>query len=144
MPLALRISQTVDAATLTPEADHLAVDPAVSPFGVLAGQSADQCLDVPAGRWPAGPAAHGLGGPAAAEDVAVPAHDRFRGDQQPQPLAACFGYHAEQGRNQGPVRPVQLRLARLPPLQDGELVAQDQDLGGLPYLLAPGEPQPCD
>jgi hypothetical protein len=59
-------------------------------------------------------------------------------------MAACFGYHAEQGRNQGPVRPVQLRLARLPLLQDGELVAQDQDLGGLPYLLAPGEPQPGD
>ena len=27
---------------------------------------------------------------------------------------------------------------RLPPSQDGELVAQDQDLGGLPRLLAPG------
>ena len=42
------------------------------------------------------------------------------------------------------VRPVQLWPARLPPLQDGELVAQDQDLSGLPYLLAPGEPQPRD
>ena len=28
-----------------------------------------------------------------------------------------------------------VRAARLPPLQDGELVAQDQDLGGLPCLL---------
>ena len=28
--------------------------------------------------------------------------------------------------------------ARLPPLHDGELVAQDQDLGSLPRLLAPG------
>ena len=27
-------------------------------------------------------------------------------------------------------------------LQDGEMVAQDQDLGGLPRLLAPGQPQP--
>jgi hypothetical protein len=26
-------------------------------------------------------------------------------------------------------------------LQDGELVAQDQDLGGLPRILAPGQPQ---
>jgi hypothetical protein len=31
---------------------------------------------------------------------------------------------------------------RLPPLQDGELVAQDQDLRGLPRLLTPGQPQP--
>jgi hypothetical protein len=27
----------------------------------------------------------------------------------PQPLAACVGYYAEQGSEQGPVRPVQLR-----------------------------------
>jgi len=57
-------------------------------------------------------------------------------------VATGFGYHAEQGREQGPVRPVQLGAARLPPLQDRELVAQDQDLGGLPRLLAPGQPQP--
>ena len=40
------------------------------------------------------------------------------------------------------VRPVQFRAARLPPLQDGELVAQDQDLCGLPCFLTPGHPQP--
>ena len=57
-------------------------------------------------------------------------------------VAAGFRYHAEQGREQGPVRPVELRAARLPPLQDRELVAQDQDLGGLPRLLTPGQPQP--
>jgi hypothetical protein len=78
----------------------------------------------------------------AADDVAVPAHDGVRGDQRPQTLTARFRYHAEQGREQGPVRPIQLRAARLPPLQDGELVAQDQHLGGLPRLLTPGQPQP--
>jgi hypothetical protein len=62
--------------------------------------------------------------------------------QQPQPVAVRFRYHAEQGGEQGPVRPGQFRAARLPPLQDGELVAQDQDFGGLPRLLAPGQPQP--
>jgi hypothetical protein len=36
---------------------------------------------------------------------------------------ACFRHHAQQGREQGAVRPVQLQAARLPPLQDGELVA---------------------
>jgi hypothetical protein len=80
---------------------------------------------------------------AAPDDVAVPAHDGVRGDHKPQPVAAGFGYHAEQCREQGPVCPGQLRAARLPPLQDGELVAQDQDLGGFPRLLASGQPQPC-
>jgi hypothetical protein len=64
------------------------------------------------------------------------------GDQQPQPLAPRFRYHAEQGREQGAARPVQFRTARLAPLQHGELVAQDQDLGNPPRLLAPGQLQP--
>jgi hypothetical protein len=29
-------------------------------------------------------------------------------------------------------------------LQDGELVAQDQDLGDAPRFVAPGQPQPRD
>jgi len=58
-------------------------------------------------------------------------------------VAARCGYHGEQGREQGPVCPVELRAARLPPLQDGEMVAQDQDFGGFPRLLARGQPQPC-
>ena len=77
-----------------------------------------------------------------ADDVAVPAQDRVRGDQQPQPLAPRFRYHAEQGHKQGSIRPIQVRAAWLPPLQDGELVTQDQDLGGLLGLLTPRQPQP--
>ncbi len=87
------------------------------------------------GRWSAGPAAHGPGGPPAAGDAGVPAQDRLRGDQQPQALAACFRDHAGQGCGQGPVRPVQVRAARLPPLPYGELVGQDQDPCGRPCLL---------
>ena len=45
----------------------------------------------------------------ASDDVAVPAHDRVRSDQQPQPLTSRFRYHAEQGREQCPVRPGQVR-----------------------------------
>ena len=127
---------------LNPQAGELAVDPAVSPFGVLAGQPEDQGSNVPAGRRPAGPSALGSTGPAVADDVAVPVQDRVRGDQQPQPLAARFQYHSEQQRDQGPVRPVQVRAARLPTLQDGQLVAQEQDLCGLPCSLAPRQPQP--
>jgi len=124
------------------ESGQFAMDPAIPPVGVLTSQPSDQCPDVAPGRWPAGPAARGPGGPAAADDVAVPAQDGVRGDQQPQPLAARFRYRAEQDREQCPVRPVQFRAARLPPLQHGELVAQDQDLGDQPYLPALGQPQP--
>src|SRR6185312_1792126 len=128
IPAFFRISHTVDAATFTPR-------PASSPWilryprsGVLTGQPEDQGTDVPAGRRPAGLTAHGPAGPAAADDVAVPAQDRLRSDQQPQPVAPRSRYHAKQGREQGSVRPVHVRAARLPPLQYGELVAQDQDL----------------
>jgi hypothetical protein len=57
-------------------------------------------------------------------------------------LASRFGYDAEQGSEQGPVRPAQLRPLRLPALHHGELVAQDQDFRGLAHLLTPRQPQP--
>jgi hypothetical protein len=76
------------------------------------------------------------------DTVVVPAHDRVRGNQQPQPRTPCFGYHAEQGREQSPVRPGQVPAAWLPPLQDSELMAQDQDFRCLPGLLTPRQPQP--
>ena len=67
----------------------------------------------------------------------MPAEDRVRGDQQMLLMVAGFRYQAEQGRQERPVRPFQFRAARLLPLQDGELVAQDQVLCGLPSLLTP-------
>jgi len=72
----------------------------------------------------------------------MPAQYRFRVTRSRKSVAATLRYHTEQRREQGPVRPVQLRAAR-PPLQDRELVAKDQDFGGLPRLLTPGQPQPC-
>ena len=53
-------------------------------------------------------------------------------DQEEHGARACPAYA------EGPVRPVHVRAARLPSLQDGELVAQEQDFGGLPRLLVPG------
>ncbi len=106
------------------------------------GEPKNQGPGVAAGGRSAGLAAHGPGGPAAADDVAVPAHDRVRGDQQTQPVAAHLRYHDEQCREQCPVRPAQGRAARLPTLQDGELVTQDQDLCGLPCLLTLRQHQP--
>src|SRR5512135_2576715 len=92
MPAFFRISHTVDAATFTPR-------PASSPWilryphsGFSRALPEDQGFDVPAGRWAAGLAVQGPRRPAAAGDVAVPAQDLFRGDQQPQSVAPRFGY----------------------------------------------------
>jgi hypothetical protein len=53
-----------------------------------AGQPEDRGPDALAGGRAAGGAARGPRCPAAAGDVAVPAQDRVRGDQQPQTVAA--------------------------------------------------------
>jgi hypothetical protein len=56
------------------------------------------------------------------------------------PWRRAFGITLSKVRQERPVRPIQLRALRLLPLQDGELVVQDQDLCGLPRLLTPGGP----
>jgi hypothetical protein len=60
------------------------------------------------------------------------------------PWRCAFGITPNRVASRARFRPVQLRAARLMALQDGELVAQDQDLGGLPRILAPGQPRPRD
>jgi len=80
-------------------------------------------------RWPRGP-----GGPAAADDVAVPAQDRVQGNQQSRPLAPCFGYHAE-GRGQGPVRPGQFWRRDCRRCKAASWWRRMQDFRGLPGLL---------
>jgi hypothetical protein len=103
MPLALGISHTVDAATLTPR-------PASSPWILRYPHPA---LSRASRRTRALMFRRVAGRPvlprmdlAAADDVAVPAHDRVRRDEQPKPLtAARLRYHACQGREQRAVRP---------------------------------------
>ena len=58
------------------------------------------------------------------------------------PWRRAFGITLSRVARSTPVCPVQVRAAWLLPLQDGELVAQEQDLCGLPCFLAPGQPQP--
>jgi hypothetical protein len=148
MPLALRISHTVDAATLTPR-------PASSPwilryphsgfsrasrrtralmFRRMAGRPVLPCMDLAAQRR-----------------LTISRCQRrivSGATSSRSPWRRTFRYHAEQSHEQGPVRPVQPRPARLPPLKYDELMAQDQDLRCLPRLLTPGQPQPsgdpCD
>jgi hypothetical protein len=137
----LRISHTSGAATRGSQAGPFTVDPAVPPSGVLACEPADQGLDVPPCRRPAGPSAHGPGGPGGGRWRGASAGS-CPGGQQPQPLAAHLRYHACQGREQRAVRPRQLRAGRRLALQDHKLLAQDHDLGDLLRLLTPGQPQP--
>ena len=100
-----------------------------------------RALDVPTGGRAAGPAALGSGGLAAATMLRCQRRI-VSGVTSSRRPGAVLRYHTQQSREQCPVRPGQVRAARLPPLQDGELVAQDQDLRGLPRLLTPGQPQP--
>ena len=53
---------------------------AISPGGILGGQAHDQGADAGGDGGSARPGARG--GPAAADELAVPAQDRGRGDQE--------------------------------------------------------------
>ena len=142
MPLALRISHTVDAATFMPS-------PASSPwilrypqpgFSRASRRTRAWMLRRVAGR----PVLPGM-------DLAARRRQTMSRCQRTivsgvissrSPWRRAFGIDAEQGSEQGPVRPVQLQPQRLPALQHADLVAQDQDLRGLPHLLTPRQPQP--
>lgn len=122
MPLALRISRTPRHRAWVRQ---FAVDLAVSPARIFLRQPADQGLDVSAG----GRSCHAWtwrtddgGTMSRCQRRIVSGVTSSR-----SPWRRAFGHHAEQGRYECPLRPVQLRAARLPPLQDGEM-AQDQNL----------------
>ena len=72
-------------ADLVAEAGEFAVDASVSPGGVLGGQADDQGAQ--AGGDGRSTGSDGLGGPAAGDELAVPAQDGGRGDEQPEASA---------------------------------------------------------
>jgi hypothetical protein len=65
----------------------------------------------------------GLRGPAASDDVAVPAQDGLRRDDQTTASTVAFGNDVEQQRNEGPVSPAHLGSGVDLALQHGELVS---------------------
>ena len=70
-------------ADLVAESGEFAVDAPIAPRRVLGGQAKDQSADA---GGDGGSAGAGLrGGPAASEELAVPAQDRGRGDQESAP-----------------------------------------------------------
>jgi hypothetical protein len=86
-------------------------------------RSDDQCADAGGGGGPTGPCR--LGGPAPGDELAVPAQDRGRRDDQ---VHAAPGWEetGESG-DQGAVGPARPRT-RDASAKDGELMAKDQDL----------------
>jgi hypothetical protein len=78
IPVARRIVQTVEAP-IGSRAGQLAVDASIAPGGVLGGQADDDGAQ--AGGDGGAPGPDGLGGPAAGDQLAVPAEDRRRRDE---------------------------------------------------------------
>ena len=123
MPACVQDGPDGGGADLVAEAGELAVDASVSPGGVLGGQADHQGAQ--AGGDGGSTGSGRLCGPAAGDELAVPAQDRGRGDEQPE--AAADGQQPGEGGDQGAVGPGHQR-ARRASLEHGELVAQDQDL----------------
>jgi hypothetical protein len=79
----------------------------------------------------------GLRGPAASDDVTVPAQDGLRRDNQTQAPTAALGDDVQQEREEGPISPGRLRPRVDLALRHGELVTKEQDLRGLARLGTP-------
>jgi hypothetical protein len=88
------------------QAGQLTVDPAVAPPRILAGQAKHQAAHIAVDRRAPGPFAPGLGCPASANDVAMPAQRRIRGHHHPQVgPPGCAGSHRAAPRSApGPPR----------------------------------------
>jgi hypothetical protein len=119
MPWILRISQTVEGATLSQDGEF-AVDSAVSPAGVVVRQAPDEGSDAADGGASAGSC--GARCAAAVQQVTVPAQDGVGTDDQLKLSQGGSRDLVEQGSEERPVgrgEPWFIDSA----LQDGELVA---------------------
>ena len=105
------------------EACEFAVDGSVAPAWVLLGQPPHRRADAAVRTRAPGAFVAGLRGPAASDDVTVPAQDGLRRDNQTQASTVAFGNDVEQERDQCPVGPAHLGSGLDLALQHGELVA---------------------
>ena len=112
------------------EADQFAVYAAVAPGGVLGCQAEDQGADRRVDGWSA---AVGMGvGQVAGDQLAVPAKQGSRGDEERRPTRP--GEQAGQGCQDDPVGGLQVGAVDLA-MQDRDLVAQHQQLHVLGAVL---------
>ena len=119
------------------EPDQLAMDPPVTPAGILGGHPQHQLLEARTGWWPA---AATRNAPAAADQVAMPAQHGLRRHEQPGPATA--GYQPAQRRLQRWVGPARPGSGDLPP-KHRQLMAQQEDLSLLGRLAASEQAQPA-
>jgi hypothetical protein len=91
-------------ADLVAESGEFAVYASIPPGGILRGQAHDQGAD--AGADGGSARARVRGGPAAADELPMPAQDRGRGDEQP--AAAMSGQKPGEDGDHGPVAPTEL------------------------------------
>jgi hypothetical protein len=108
---------------------QFAVNAAVPPRAVLAGQAQHHHANRPHRRW----ASRTLGardrGVPAGEQVSMPAQHGLRPDQQPNPAPHLAGEPVQQGGEQHPVGPGEPDLLTVQlPLQNGDLMSESQDL----------------
>jgi hypothetical protein len=108
---------------LNGELADLALDPWVPPSRILPSQPHDEGSDLRIDGWSAGPAVRV--GPLPLDQLAVPAEQSLRRDQERRPAFAGEG--PGQSGKHGPVEGPEPRPTDLPS-QDRQLVTKDQDL----------------
>ena len=118
------------------EPDQRAVEATISPAWVVRGQPQHQLSGDRPGRWSGAASRHG---PAAADQVRMPAQHRLRRDEQPRPAAA--GDEPAQRRLQRPVGPRRPRSGDLP-AQHRQLVTKNEDLRVLGGAAAGEQAEP--
>jgi hypothetical protein len=119
--------------------EQLALDALVTPARVLPGQADDQLLDSLVQRWPAGLAMRV--GPRPGDQPPLPAQQRLGRDEEARPAGA--GQHAADCGEQRPVGGLEPGRGTSA-VQDGELLAQDQDLQILGGVTASEQHQQLD
>ena len=97
---------------LDPERGQFPVDAPVGPRGVLTCQAQDQGTDRPDGAWAFSPSGSTGSGMTVLQEVAVPAQDSVRADQQELP-ELVHRQTMEQSGKQEPVGWRERRLGRL-------------------------------
>ena len=117
---------------LETQSGEFAVDAAIAPGRVLLSQTQRQSPDGTEGARASMALVPGDGRVASAEQVAVPAQDGVRPYQQVQPAQCLAGQRGQECGEEGSIRGGEphLPVAELA-LQDGDLVAQREDLGVL-------------
>ena len=126
------------------ESGEFTVDPPVPPCRILLRQPKYQAPGGTAGTRATRSFVLRLSSPATANDVPMPAQHRGRRDDQPSSGSTRTREDVEQDSDQCPVRPRDLRSGVNLSLHDRQLVAQEQNLGGLPGFITMSQTQPFE